>query len=1061
MAGRAAVSVLLLFAAGATSNALAAMAQSPLFLASQLKPNIIFTLDDSGSMNYEYLPDTAGYSTFGTISSTSLSVAKFRSSSLNGVFYNPAVRYRPWQKEDGTYYADSTPSAALDDPRSSGTTNLVNTSNYPDRYLAFYYVYNGAGVGSIGNFTRKAIYGSGPYDKAAGRTDCAGSTCTYAEEITNFANWYTYYRKRTFTAIAGISQAFNDLDGNYRIGYGRINSGAKTVDGVSSNTVRLGVRDFTGADRSTWFTELFTAPASGYTPLRRAMDDVGRYYSRSDTKGPWAENPGVSKGTEYACRKCFHILMTDGYWNSTAAYTTGTSDGDSTNGPIIDGAVRYVAATAGSYYNLSASNTLADVAMYYWKNDLRADLANKVPVSTTDPAFWQHITQYTVGLGLSGTLTYPTDEVALKAGTKTWPDPNGGDNLQAVDDLWHAAVNGHGLYFNAKNPEEFRASLVAALTDIQMQTGAASGVSTSADRVDSGTMAYVPSFQSGTWLGHLSAFALDSNGDMAATASWDAASLLPAWSSRNILTWNGTAGVTFAWDNLTTDQKAYLVSEEILNYIRGKGDLEKANSGGIYRNRATKLGDIVDSTPLHVVGADRAYSLIPPANGGGSAYTSFVATKAARTPMLYVGANDGMMHGFNATTGVELFAFIPNSVYANLKSLSSTDYSHKYFVDGQMTEGDAYLGGYWKNILLGSTGAGAKSIFAVDITDPASVTAGSIMWEKTSAGDADMGYVRGQIGSERMMNDDWAAIHGNGYESTNLKAVLYIRNIATGAVIKKIDTGVGGTSAPNGLSAPVFVRDSARRVIAAYAGDLQGNLWKFDLSDASPDNWKVAYSGVPLFVAKNSSLQLQPITEMPSIAEHPKGGYIFVFGTGKYYETSDMTTTQVQSLYGIWDPTSGSAVTTGRSALVEQTQNLTSDGASLTNNMVNWGTQRGWFSDFVNSGERSVTDSKIEGDVVRLNSITPSSDPCATGGDSQRFKFKYLNGGAVQVDANGDGVIDSAGIKVSGTLSPSASIRVGNQTVYYDNNLDGTITKTLGPVSGAPFRTWRVLPQSY
>ncbi len=309
----------------------------------------MFTLDDSGSMDWDYMPDEALHKSFTTMTVNN-TLMQYRSSALNRIFYDPTVRYIPWQKSDTSFYPDSIPDKAKNDPQKhSTTTNLVDTGKTSDSngkncthnpYYAFYYKYTGTDPTKNASFTRvdiKSDMADSFLVKTTGRTDCAGAKCTYAEEIQNFANWYTYYRKRMFTAIAGVSQAFNPLDGKQRMGYGQINSGSTSVDGVSNNTVMLGVRDFSAANRDAFYTKLLAANGSGNTPLRRAMDDVGKYFARTDAKGPWAEHPGSSKGVEYSCRKTFHILMTDGYWNNTAASTSGTSDADSVDGPVITG----------------------------------------------------------------------------------------------------------------------------------------------------------------------------------------------------------------------------------------------------------------------------------------------------------------------------------------------------------------------------------------------------------------------------------------------------------------------------------------------------------------------------------------------------------------------------------------------------------------------------------------------------------------------------------------------------------------------------------------------------
>jgi type IV pilus assembly protein PilY1 len=1067
------------------AQAQAQISQTPLFISPPPNPNIMFTLDTSGSMSREYLPDRlpgdAQYFAqftdrdfYTTDEVVRLHVAQFRSPASNRLGYDPAIHYVPWQKADGSYYPDSNPAAAKADPRRNETRNLIDQAiDNHAQYLAFIYTLRPNGdVNRLSDYTRKEIvpgWDNGP--KGADRDDCnTGSKCTYAQEIKNFANWYTYHRQRIFTAIAGVSQAFNPLDGNQRVGfaqidkavdnaeydvYGRITAhhyasfNSNGVDGVNSNTVVLGVRDFSGTNRTLFYDQLFASQPTGITPLRSSIDDVGRYFSRTDDRGPWAENPGSSRGTEYACRKAFHILMTDGYWNENNAATTAARSADNVDGPTyvnpVTGTSYHYSATASTptvantYYNSSASNTLADVSMYFWNHDLRPDLDNFVPTTDTDPAFWQHIVQYTVGLGVDGTLSYPADEARLKSGALTWPDPGAGDNPQAVDDLWHAAVNGRGAYFSAKDPKSFRDGLTSALTDIASQSGSAATVAVNYDRLNpTGALEYVPSFESGTWLGHLYAYPIDSAGNISITSSWDAATQLPAWGVRNIVTWNPStsAAVPFQWANLTSAQQNYLTSVDVLEYLRGNGAKERSQTGGTLRTRQTKLGDIVNSSPLYVAQSDFGYQAASGAASGAASYRAFVQGKQTRTPMLYTGANDGMLHAFNASSGVETFAYVPNSVYPNLKSLSSATYAHHYFVDGQLVEADAYKTGdsSWKTLLLGSTGAGAKSVFALDVTAPTissvpALGASNVLWEKNADSDANLGYVLGKAEVVRLRNGQWAAVFGNGYESANNRAVLYVVDAFTGQTISGVTASiVAGTSGggANGLATPALVFNQARELIGAFAGDRKGNLWKFDFD--TNGNGTVAYAGEPLFTAIDSLGVGQPITQRPALGFHPMGGYVVLFGTGKYFDTSDGGTTQVQTAYGIWNKPDGTVVTGARGDILqEQVLTAQTGGGSLTNVTIDWQTKRGWFIDLgIQSGSRAVGDPYVTDETTfYLTTLMPLGGLCVAGGRSQLLAINYLTGGATDVfgAVGPDGQVLSA-IDVGATLSSPRAFRL-------------------------------------
>jgi type IV pilus assembly protein PilY1 len=346
-------------------------------------------------------------------------------------------------------------------------------------------------------------------------------------------------------------------------------------------------------------------------------------------------------------------------------------------------------------------------------------------------------------------------------------------------------------------------------------------------------------------------------------------------------------------------------AENMLNYLRGDATNEEKN-GGTFRNRIQKLGDIVHSSPTH--------------KGG----------------YLYAGGNDGMLHVFKAADGKEVFAYVPKLVFENLEQLSDPLYVHRYYVDLSPAAKGVKFSGVDKTILVGGLGKGGRGYYALDITDPAAITteaalAGKVMWEYPNAGTAqseidDVGY---SFSKAAIVNSKagWVVIVGNGYNSVSGKAKLLILDAETGSLLKSIDTGVGDC---NGLSIPVPIDvDYDDKVDYVYAGDLKGNMWKFDLTVPGPtdpgydaafdpeDYFDVAYkyaatytySGLqkigttpmPLFQAK-SNAGPQPITAKPDVMVHPdKEGYMVVFGTGKYLGESDIADTSTQTIYGIWD----------------------------------------------------------------------------------------------------------------------------------------------------------------
>ncbi|NOT10421.1 MAG: hypothetical protein HOP23_01060 [Methylococcaceae bacterium] len=656
-------------------------------------------------------------------------------------------------------------------------------------------------------------------------------------------------------------------------------------------------------------------------------------------------------------------------------------------------------------------------------------------------------------------------------------DPTTGNLVTPSE--WDADENSEpDNYVLATKPEKLIAALNQAFTTINGQVSSAASVAANSTRLDAGTQVYQAKFNSSEWFGQLVAFTVDiTNG--ALTKAWEASELLPAHGSRNIYTYNpslatGSRGVVFQWDNLTKDtdtpaplpfsQQHYLSSLASINdgngalrvaWLRGDAAKEQKNSGGIFRNRTNILGDIINSDPIYLGAEDYGYATLSGAEG--STYSDFRASIAytGRRPMLYAGANDGMLHGFDARNagGQEVFAYIPNALFPELSKLTSPLYAHQYYVDGMFGTGDVYDGSAWHTLLAGTTGAGGRVVFALDVTNPDDFTnptsaASKALWEFTNANDADLGYTFAQPSVVRMQDGHWAVIVANGYDSDNGHAVLFVLDALTGVVLQKIDTGVGATADKNGLSSPIAVdTDNDRSVDTVYAGDLYGNLWKFDVS-VSAGSWPVPSS--PFFVACTISgttctaANRQPITGKPNVGkvggagtDQNNTGIMVYFGTGKYFETGDNilgASPQVQSFYGLWDK--GTAIT-DRSLLQAQTIDfegiattvggtpstkpirvssktpvcyaVTSTGCTASSPL-----KSGWALNLLKpvaiaEGERMVSFPLVRRGLVVFSTIIPNADPCSFGGRSHLMEIDALSGGepsGAPFDTNGDGIVD-------------------------------------------------------
>jgi len=662
---------------------------------------------------------------------------------------------------------------------------------------------------------------------------------------------------------------------------------------------------------------------------------------------------------------------------------------------------------------------------------------------------------------------------AAKYGGFTKPDaanpgkrrnPIGGEMPGAGD--WEALdANGNPTttpnnYFLVRDPTRLKDQLQKVFDAVLANSSPSGSVSASAGRFTVGqTLAYQASYSSDNWTGDLKAFELFSNGALGGQA-WAAASQLPPGARSDI--WIGVkpdgaspvnantfSAKAFTLANLPTSMQTALTTaggwpagspsvDNIIAYL--KGDQTNEEPAGNYRKRATaqRLGDIVNSSPQTAYKLSYGYDrLATPAGCGGAVpcsyppgcgaacagtYQAFVDSKTATT--VFVGANDGMLHAFDGASGGgnELFAYIPYAVSAKLGTLPKPGYAHTFFVDGTPTIGDAYISG-WKTLLIGSAGAGAPAVFALDVTNPSSFGTTSLLWEFNSAVDSTMGQFTG-IPSQPTLTADgrWVTAFGNGYNSSLNKAKLFVLNVADGSKVTVDDITNSANVAPNGLATATIVDakgacPDGTNVCAdgigdtIYAGDYQGNVWKWELN-SSGTSWQIAAN--PLFQARDANNVVQPITSGMYAVSNPLGGVIVYFGTGKYLATTDNDPNaqpQINSIYGIWDNGSGSTVT--RSQL--QQQQVTAYAApnwSITENQFGYlsannpapNGKMGWFLDLTVAGSTPANDPLRGERVVAapsgtlgqlfVNVFRPTGDVCLPGGLNSFLDLDALNGAA-------------------------------------------------------------------
>jgi hypothetical protein len=808
------------------------------------------------------------------------------------------------------------------------------------------------------------------------------SVQTDAEALQNFANWFTYHRRRETAAKAVVAGAITDARqcfiGLYTVN-GDTRLGVRPVQVVAPpETAESGGAAVRLDESEILLDALYRIDSRGQSNLRQALDQVGRYFhqSKNSALGP---APWFSAEQGGACQRSYAVLLSDGFWNGLFA-GVGNADGNQ-----------------GAPYADRWSDTLADVAMHYYLNDLAPGLEDSVPAQGCDMAAHQHLVTHVLSFGVNGTIDrrdidansrpdkpgYGDDPCFALPETPhpSWPLPVPGV-VTTADDLWHAAVNGRGLYLHADEPAALKTAMDRILEAIGTAVSS-SGLAVGGTAADDAVV-YQALYRSDDWSGEVLAFALGTDGrvdNRPENALWKAAPQLQPSETlhdqRRILTyggpWREPQGVPFRYDALSASQKQILgaglaneeQARELLDFLRGREFPH-------LRRRSTLMGDVVHATPV----------------------------LSGRT--LFVGANDGMLHALDSQTGAERFAYVPSLLFDHLGALASPEYAsrHRFYVDGPPYVGEVLVGPYQRcSYLVAGLGKGARGCYGLlvesrqreakgagygdyqirfsldDIGDGTAEPslASIILWEyprpepaqdnmdndgdglldEDGEGDDAIGYILGQVyavnANAARDNHRAVVIFGNGYNSDGGRAVLFVLDAASGRLVRKIDTGAGED---NGLSVPALIDvDLDRRVDYGYAGDLKGNLWKFDLTATDPAHWGVAYGedldgdGVidaaagdrplPLFAAPGQSITGRPDVMAMAGACAPGGaGYMVIFGTGCYLGLNDRYDLSLQSVYGIWDFGDDGDDSEHLGAIVDRTSGLLSSGLVLAPRQV-------------------------------------------------------------------------------------------------------------------------------
>lgn len=812
--------------------------------------------------------------------------------------------------------------------------------------------------------------------------------------------------------------------------------------------LRTPIADMSTTNKATLFSGINNMRARTSTPLGEGLTEITRYFKgESSLYESWTGN--YTSPIQYRCQKNFVLVITDGmatdedslpgYNQPSLPYTARAANGDavsknfsicrSANTAADDGLTvtcpaTLEGATSASVFSDNQTSVsgavnyfraLRDVAKYAYISDFKVGGNDNDNKSYDDPKFIkQNLITYTVGFSVTNPV------------------------------LPAAASVGGGKYYEATDEASLSTALANAVNDIVASVSNAGGVATRSEILSTANnKALQPVFNPKGWYGELRCKTLDNKGKVSGDCSTPKAIIPPA-SGRKIYTSQVTPSDTTLFDFTTTNLGSMSASQQAglggtvterqntINWIRG------VDVAGLRTRPDGKLGDMIDAQPT-IIGESTGYT--PDAD-----YAAFKASTQAREAssgiparsarnLALIGANDGMMHAFDIDTMTELMGYVPHAVYRNLKSLPKTDYGqsggtpHAFFVNGNSRREDVKIGGSWKTILAGGLGQGGQGYFALDVTSAAALTDGAtsaVKWEWNDQRDAQIGY---SFGTPIIYNVRTSAtavtpavIFSNGYENdfndtasggqrtTAKSSALFVVNASTGALIQKIEvTGGSGLSSPAGWD-----HDSDGILDYVYAGDINGKVWRFDLTSA---NFSV--SSNPLFDAGTA----QPIVQRPGLYPTGKAGQVMVvFGSGKILTDADRTDNSPQALYGVLDTFTSNVSTAAKASLVQQTIESTYTMSTagkragtyrkMSGNTVELGLHRGWYIDLP-AGERLLTSPMVYADKVLMGTgSVQSGEVCQPGGKGWIMGLNPLTGSPPKsargrefsfVDIDGDG----------------------------------------------------------
>jgi type IV pilus assembly protein PilY1 len=705
--------------------------------------------------------------------------------------------------------------------------------------------------------------------------------------------------------------------------------------------------------------------------------------------------------------------------------------------------------TGGPTTDTDATYFIAGLAYGAHVNDIRPDLADTQTIST----YWLDVEEYGYPENLNpydmaakyGGFTVPSGYTISNTTPLTAGEYDTSGNTMLMGPTLSYTQNLPDNYFLAGNASAMVSGLSSAVAKIAsyikpLYSNAFSFSGTSV-AASTNTESFASEYFPATWTSTItgSTITFDSSGTPTITPQWSTDTTLltqlagTGWQSsgRNVATWNGSAGVAFEATALgaTTPGAALLAtlnkpsystgtsSTQLLNYLRGDRTNEVGStvsgSSQSLRARTLLLGDIVDASLTPVSTPQQVFS---DANNPG--YAKFKSNWANRPTMVYAGANDGMVHGFVGSSGAEQFAYVPSALFQGpsgtpvvngLAALGNPAYAHRFYVDATPVAYDIDLGNTggtkgtpnWHTLLIGGLGKGGESFYAIDVTDPAnmnteSVVAGKVKWEfsnSTSGVGGTLGYSFGTPVVVKTVQYGWVVAFTSGYDGSSTVGYLYIVNPATGALLQKIAT----PSASSGLTqASAYVKDySDYTADSVYVGDLNGQLWRFDLTAASgtyPAPTQIA-------TLQDASGNAQPVTTAPLIEISPttRERYVMV-GTGQLLSSNDMSTVNPQTFYAILDGTSGGFNPDPTPIMRSLLTPVTDVTAGITTLPAAF---KGWYYDLGLDSASGVA-WRVDQNPIAYNGIVSFSallpaitDPCKPSGHSEVYAVNYATAKSV------------------------------------------------------------------